>query len=199
MIPLHVRAPVSHLIAIDELRPTQICIGLLEVKEKAARLKETPKKDQAKHVIPCVHGPKDRFFVIDYHHLCRALLLSGTKKVSVVPVLDLRKLPKDEFWPYMDCAGLVHPFDEHGKRKAYADIPKAIADMPDDLYRSLDGALRRKGFYAKDAAPFSEFLWADFLRHRVTSTDYKLMLKHSSELAQTPEAAHLPVWCGAVD
>ena len=66
----------------------------------------------------------------------------------------------------MDNSGLVHPFDEDGKRRAYSDIPKSIEDMKDDPFRSLAGALRRKGGYAKDTTPFSEFLWADFLRRR---------------------------------
>ena len=50
---------------------------------------------------------------------------------------------------------------------AYGDIPKSIEDMADDPFRSLAGALRRKGGYAKDTTPFSEFLWADFLRRRI--------------------------------
>ena len=199
MIPLQIRAPVSHLIALADLRPTQMCVGMIEVEEKAARLKAVPKGERLKHIVPCVHGPKGRFYIVDHHHLCRALLLSGVKQVAVTSVLDLRGLKKEEFWPFMDCAGLVHPFDEHGKRRPYADIPKTLAAMPDDLFRSLAGQLRRQGVYAKDAAPFSEFLWADFLRHRVTKTDFKLMLKHAAELAQTPAAAHLPGWCGPTE
>jgi hypothetical protein len=32
---------------------------------------------------------------------------------------------------------------------------------------SLAGELRLAGGYAKDTTPFSEFLWADFLRRRI--------------------------------
>ena len=121
-----------------------------------------------KHVIPVVKGPKDRYFVIDHHHLCRALQAAGSDKVLVTVVLNLQRLDKDEFWVFMDNRGLVHPFDEKGKRQAYSDIPKSIEDMIDDPFRSLAGALRRKGGYAKDTTPFSEFLWADFLRRRLS-------------------------------
>ena len=31
-----------------------------------------------------VKGPRDRFYVIDHHHLSRALLFAGHKQVSVV-------------------------------------------------------------------------------------------------------------------
>ena len=43
---------------------------------------------------------------------------------------------------------------------------QAVEDMNDDPYRSLAGALRRRGGFAKDATPFSEFVWADFFRPR---------------------------------
>ena len=39
--------------------------------------------------------------------------------------------------------------------------------MEDDPYRSLAGELRTMGGFAKDSSPFSEFLWADFLRPRI--------------------------------
>ena len=39
--------------------------------------------------------------------------------------------------------------------------------LVDDPFRSLAGELRRTGGYAKDITPFSEFLWADFLRRRI--------------------------------
>jgi hypothetical protein len=42
-----------------------------------------------------------------------------------------------------------------------------MAKLIDDPFRSLAGELRRAGGFAKDTTPFSEFLWADFLRRRV--------------------------------
>ena len=51
------------------------------------------------------------------------------------------------------------------------DIPKSIDALIDDPFRSLAGGLRRVGGFAKDTTPFSEFLWADFLRRgRVEKT-----------------------------
>jgi hypothetical protein len=46
-------------------------------------------------------------------------------------------------------------------------MPKTVFDLTDDPFRSLAGALKRTGGYAKDKAPFSEFRWADFLRNRI--------------------------------
>ena len=132
--------------------------------------------------------------MIDHHHLCKALLLAGSDQVSVIVVLDLERLDKDAFWVYMDNRGLVHPFDEDGKRRHYEDIPKHIKDLTDDPFRSLAGALRRKGGYAKDTTPFSEFLWADFMRRRFNrkdvEKDFGATLDAAFDLAKSTEADH---------
>jgi len=72
----------------------------------------------------------------------------------------------------------------------------------DDPYRSLAGELRQVGGYAKDTAPFSEFLWADFLRRQVgrklVETQFDEALKQAMQLAKGPDADYLPGWCGPV-
>jgi hypothetical protein len=54
-----------------------------------------------------------------------------------------------------------------GRRRPYRDLPKSIDKLMDDPFRSLAGELRRAGGFAKDTTPFSEFLWANFLRRRM--------------------------------
>jgi hypothetical protein len=201
-----VRAPVSHPVAIKDLRPTQITLGYEEVRTRTAKLASMADQDGAKllrkHIIPVVKGPKARFFIIDHHHLCRALLDAGSKNVLVTVVLNLERLKGDEFWSYLDHKALVHPFDEDGKRGQYGDIPKSVTEMRDDPFRSLAGAVRRRGGYAKDTTPFSEFLWADFLRRRLNREEvekrFENALDAAYELARKPEADHLPGWCGPI-
>ena len=82
-------------------------------------------------------------------------------------VADLRKLDKDAFWSFLDTRGSIHPFDSEGKRQPRTAIPKSVADLEDDPYRSLAGELRFSGGYAKDVTPYSEFLWAEALRRRI--------------------------------
>ena len=67
----------------------------------------------------------------------------------------------------MDNRSWMHPFDAKGERRHYRDIPKSVTGLVDDPFRSLAGELRRHGGFAKDTTPFSEFLWADFLRRRI--------------------------------
>jgi hypothetical protein len=62
--------------------------------------------------------------------------------------------------------------------------------------------LRRAGGFAKDTAPFSEFLWAQFLRGRILPQqiigDFSGALTKALELAKSKEADYLPGWCGPV-
>jgi hypothetical protein len=79
-------------------------------------------------------------------------------------------------------------------------VPKTVADLKDDPFRSLAGELRRIGGFAKDTTPFSEFLWADFLRRRMkrknVERDYDKALEKALDLAKSREAVYLPGWCG---
>jgi hypothetical protein len=92
------------------------------------------------------------------------------------------------------------PIPEKRNARQYGDIPNAITGLINDPYRSLAGALRRAGGYAKDATPFSEFLWADFMRRRikrsVVEKKFQRSLKTALAAAKTPEARYLPGWCG---
>ncbi len=205
---MSVREPILHPLPIAELRPTQITVGLREVEAKRRAWKaktEQQGRDRAgeflgSHMIPVILGPKGRHYVIDHHHLCRALQEEGQETVLTNVVADLGALEHDAFWFNLDCRGWTHPFDEHGRRRDYGDVPKAIADMRDDPYRSLAGELRFAGGYAKDTTPFSEFLWADFLRSRIKpkilEADFAAALAQALGLAKGSEAGYLPGWCG---
>ena len=196
--------PLVNPIAIEDLRPTQMTVGVREVGLMRKRWEKRKKKEGAKflgeHLIPAILGPKDRHYIVDHHHLCRALYEEGVKDVVVTVIAKLNKLERDAFWVVMDNRGWMHPFDRDGVRRPYGDIPKSIADIDDDPFRSLAGELRRNGGFAKDTTPFSEFLWADFLRRRMkrkaVEKDFARALKHAHTLALSKDANYLPGWCG---
>ncbi len=201
------REPLLEPVAIADLRPTQITVGFREVNEKRrawrARGGLNGSEFLGRHMIPVLKGPKGRPFVIDHHHLARALLDEGVKEIAVDVVADLSKLGKDEFWVLCDNKGWCHPYDSSGVRRGMDAIPKDIAALTDDPYRSLAGELRRRGGFAKDTTPFSEFIWADFLRRRIKPTavakDFDAAMAKALVLAKGLSAAHLPGWCGPVD
>jgi hypothetical protein len=200
-----VREPVLSTITIRDLRPTQITVGMREVLEKRKRWREMGHKKGDKflgsHMIPVIRGPKERNYVIDHHHLARALHDEGQKEVAVTVIANLSKIADmDLFWTVMDNRSWMHPFDDKGARRHYRDLPSSITDLVDDPFRSLAGELRRAGGFAKDTTPFSEFLWADYLRRQIkrklVDSDFDRAITKALQLAKSKDADYLPGWCG---
>ena len=199
-----VREPRLTTVKVTSLRPTQITLGMREVREKRKQWRDAGHKATflGRHLIPVIHGPKDRLYLIDHHHLARALHDEGVDKIAVTVVAELGKLDSDAFWAYLDNRGWLHPYDARGRRRHHRDLPRRVTELVDDPYRSLAGELRHAGGYAKDTTPFSEFLWADFLRRRVKQTriesNFTVALEQALRLAKSTDADYLPGWCGAV-
>ena len=198
------REPILKTVVIAELRPTQMTVGLREVAEKRREWADRSDKGAGKflgsHMIPTVLGPKQRHYVLDHHHLALALHQAGQTDVLVTLLVDLSALSKASFWTYLDNRAWCHPYDAEGHRRSFDDIPTKITSLADDPYRSLAGELRRAGGFAKDTTPFSEFLWADFLRSRIKAKQIKdrfsATLERAMSLARSEAAGYLPGWCG---
>jgi hypothetical protein len=200
---LYIRDPILTPVSIEELHPTQITVGMREVEDKRKRLQARPPEKMGKflgdHMIPVAIGPKKRQYIIDHHHLALALHYEGLEHVLVTVVADLSALELESFWVVLDHHGWVHPYDASGQRQGFGDIPELVARMQDDPFRSLAGELRRAGGFAKESTPFSEFLWADFLRRRIKKqsleADFKSAVTQALRLAKSDEAHYLPGWC----
>jgi len=200
----NVREPMLKPVAILSLHPTQLTVGMREVKEKRKRWREHKKKKQSEllgtHMIPVVLGPNERHYVIDHHHLARALHDEGVKDVLVNVIADLSMVDRDAFWGVLDNKRWAYPYDAKGERRHFSEVPKTVAELKDDPFRSLAGELRRLGGFAKDTTPFSEFLWADFLRRHLArknvEDDFDKALEKALVLARSKQAVYLPGWCG---
>ena len=203
------REPILHPVPILSLRPTQMTVGMREVKEKRKRLREYWKAHKSKkkqgeflgrHTIPVVLGPDKCNYVVDHHHLARALHDEGIEDILVTVIGDLTMVERDAFWGVMDNKRWAYPYDAKGERRHFKDLPKSIADLKDDPFRSLAGELRRSGGFAKDTTPFSEFLWADFLRRQISresvEANFAKAMEKSLALARSKQAVYLPGWCG---
>ncbi len=198
------REPLLKPVAVKELRPTQITVGMREVALKRQMIRAQSARKTGtflgRHMIPVVLGPKKRNYVVDHHHLARALIEEGIEDVFVTVTSDLSVLDKEAFMVVLDNRGWMHPFDGNGQRRDYDAIPKTMAGLVDDPYRSLAGELRRQGGFAKDTTLFSEFLWADFLRRRIdkdlVADSFDKAMKEALILAREKDADYLPGWCG---
>jgi len=189
-------------IAIAELRPTQLTVGYREVAAKRAAwdaMKKAARKQFLDgHVVPVVLGPSRRRYVVDHHHLARALADDGQDAVLVGQLADFSVLSKSEFWLVMQHRRWVYPFDANGERQPFDALPKTIAQLADDPWRSLAAAVRDAGGFAKENEPFAEFLWADFLRRRLDAAlladDFAGAVAVALKVVHTAAAAHLPGW-----
>jgi hypothetical protein len=199
--PVH---PVLHPMLIDDLRPTQMTVGMREVETKRAEWRNRPRDSAGKflgsHMVPAIIGPKGRPWIVDHHHLALAMKMEGVEKVLVSVLAHLDHLPKERFLAFMDSRNWLHPYDEDGKRRDFGDIPKHIDHLVDDPYRSLAGEVRRAGGYAKSPTPYTEFLWADFFRDRIKTgrleDHFNACLEEALPLARSRDACHLPGWSG---
>ena len=189
---------------LESLRPTQMTVGYSELLLKRQQWRALDKGKQAQfiaeHLLPAVVGPKGKHYVVDHHHLGRALLDEGVKTAHLVVWADLSALAKDEFWLVMDHRQWVHSYDAAGRREPFSAIPKALESLTDDPYRSLAAAVRMAGGFPKDQTPFAEFLWADFFRRRVPAaqlrSDPDSALSAAMQVVHAKAAMHLPGWSG---
>src|SRR5476649_321163 len=96
------REPILSPVKIRRLRPTQMTVGLREVEEKRrqwrAREDESAAAFLGRYMIPVLRGPKGRPYVIDHHHLVRALHEEGVEDILVNIVADLSALKGEAFW-----------------------------------------------------------------------------------------------------
>ena len=197
-------AHTHHLVEtrLSDLRPTQMTFGRSEVELKLAEwrgLKRGERERRLAHSwFPAVLGPKGRCYIIDHHHLGIALLEQDVPTAWVAILDDLSWLDRDPFWRTMEFRRWAHPYDERGRRRDFDEIPKRLKDLHDDPYRGLAGLTRRRGGFAKDITPYSEFLWADYFRQRIPANLVDRApgraVSEAMRLARGRDARYLPGW-----
>jgi len=200
------RALHHHLVHVPlaAMRPTQITVGYAEVKLKRDQWEALGRKERkqrlAQQWFPSIIGPKGHYYIVDHHHLGLALLADHIDAAFVMVLRDLSTVDESMFWRLMEHHQWAHPFDARGRRRDFAAIPQRLRDLVDDPYRSLAGMVRTAGGYAKDTAPFSEFLWADFFRPRIKAAQIRRSLEQAVAegigLARSEAANFLPGWTG---
>lgn len=187
--PCRIAAPLS-------LRPTQFAVGYLEVSQKRKKLEAHGCLPLMRR-LPVVLGPGCKPYLHDGHHYALALFRMNIESVGMVVVDDLSHLEPEDFWLTLAQRSWTRPIDGLGIRRPFRDMPENILAMEDDPFRSLAGALRRLGHYLKTAVPHADFVWADFLRRRISRTrlcsDFEAALDEAVWLIRScGEAQFLP-------
>lgn len=196
-------------IEISRLRPTQLTVGMREVKVKRKRLRELERRPGElvdfilQTPIRVVLGPMNRAYVIDRHHLGLALLKEKFETAPMEIEADLSHLRGRWFWKKMAAEHFLHLFNAKGKPRPLRSLPTSLRRLKDDPYRSLAGFVRIAGGFAKTQTPFAEFAWADFFRQRVAKKslrdDFRKAVKKCVRLATSRAAATLPGFLGRRD
>ncbi|HVM62053.1 MAG TPA: ParB-like protein [Verrucomicrobiae bacterium] len=194
-------------VPVSMLRPTQCSVGMEEVAMRAKHLRElSPPKLQKyldKKVAPIVIGPGGVPYLLDHHHLARALLVAGLTNSLVAEVKEnWSKLPEPEFWTKMKEQHWVYLRDEAGRPISDPqNLPPSIQAMHDDPYRSLSWLVREQGGYRQTEGLFADFQWADFFRARIQLGHDTNALDQATApavtLAHSPEARDLPGYVAA--
>ncbi len=199
--------PNLQTLPLDELRPTQLTVGLRAVEDKRRKLAALPPDDRERRMrlglYPAVRGPTGQHFIIDRHHEALAALREGASQVVVGMVMDLSHLSMDGFWVYLDHRNWVHCYDAEGRRRGFDAVPKHFDEMADDPYRSLAASVEDEGGFSKPDEPFYEFLWANHFRALIKASrlqdDYDKAVRKACEIAHSTESRHLPGWAGVRD
>ena len=72
-----------------------------------------------------------------------------------------------------------------------------MKELRDDPFRTLAGELRRLQGYAKETIPFTEFLWADFLRRRMKRKLVEKNFRRALKSLEPRPRLRLPTTCPA--
>jgi len=192
-------------INIENLRPTQFAVGMIEVAKKVNKIKNKNNKEideyLKEHLIPVILGPNNQYHLVDHHHLVRACWEANLSKVPCIIRSDLSKEGLN-FWKTMEKNHWVYLYDQFGNGPHSTEVlPHDITCLGDDPFRSLSWAVRDKGGYTKTTTFFSEFTWAEFFRKKLKvnndPSSFEKSVISALKLAKSKVASHLPGWLGS--
>ncbi|MFL9705888.1 ParB-like protein [Aeromonas veronii] len=191
-------------IGIDALHPTQGGVGQIQVDETQATLAGMSAKQldklMKKKEIPVVIAPDGSYWLVDRHHLTKALWQQGVKDARVKVIGRLQD--KANFWSQMQNNHWAWLKDEKGQPLTPEQLPTRIDKLPDYPYRTLAGLLQNAGYFRKDKQVyFVEFAWASWLGKQmqwmpVDNSNLAARLQQAKRLACGSDASDLPGYPG---
>ncbi|MFM8524712.1 MAG: ParB-like protein [Cyanobacteriota bacterium] len=207
--PLPAPDPAIPLLEIPlrQLRPTQLCIGLAEIRSRINDFGRDSLRQRLEYLrakpVPLVRSAAGDLWMMDRHHRLRGLMeldhdaiafgyiameSSASDRKAVLAELEQRG------WLYL------HDGRGHGPRAA-TELPDILLDLQDDPYRSLVWKLKKdKVIRSAPLIPFHEFRWGAWLRSRTLPPFHSLNLEPAlpaaRSLARSKAASHLAGWIG---
>ncbi len=194
-------------IPIADLQPTQMCVGLAEVRSRQQDFSRETEDQRLRYLrskpVPVVRGASDAFWMVDRHHRLRGLIeLQPDAMAYGYLVLDLPSAEPADVLAELKARGWLYLYDGRGLGPlSPAALPHRLPDLQDDPYRSLVWRLKKEGMIdPAPLIPFHEFRWGAWLRRRplppFSSSQLTPALAAARSLVRSRAASHLAGWKG---
>lgn len=200
-------------IAIQNLLPAQSAVGELEIKYKLGSLNDIAAKDPANEVINISNVTQNtsnmvpvtyvqgQFYIADKHHFLRSLseFNQAHNQNFCVIVQIQNSLPgvsfdnSADFWNMMSNFNLAYL--EQGTDNSPLYPTTSVAQMPDDVFRSLAGYLplytftnasgKKQHIIGNSEELFVQFKWAKALQNELAKLNPPIALTQENFYTQT--------------
>ncbi|MCT0200261.1 chromosome partitioning protein ParB [Synechococcus sp. CS-1325] len=155
------------------LQPTQLCLGLAEVEARTCDFRlESPqslRRYLRNRPVPIAVSSAGEHWMIDRHHRLRALLdVAPQTTVFCSVVLELEGASQSYCLEELNRRGWLYLIDRDGQGPYPPErLPRHLAELQDDPYRSLVWKLKQEGLIRpQPSVPFLEFHWGAWLRRQ---------------------------------
>lgn len=195
-------------VPIARLRPTQLCVGLAEVRSRLRDFSGEDARERRSYLgskpVPLVRNRSGEVWMVDRHHRLRALIEMdpGATAFGYV-VLELDTDDHQQVLDALHQRGWLYLYDGRGLGPlSPSALPDQLTGLQDDPYRSLVWKLKKEGVLAPaPLIPFHEFRWGAWLRSRplppFSSDQLEPALPRARALARSSAASHLAGWKGS--
>ncbi|MEA5392596.1 ParB-like protein [Cyanobium gracile UHCC 0139] len=207
--PLPPPGPKADLLSVPiaDLRPTQMCVGLAEVRSRQQDFSLETAEQRLRYLrgkpVPLVRGAGNALWMVDRHHRLRGLIeLDPDAMAYGYLVLDRPAEPPQVVLTELQARGWLYLYDGRGHGPlAPAALPQGLLALQDDPYRSLVWRLKKEGMIdPAPLIPFHEFRWGAWLRSRplppFSSANLVPALAAARSLVRSRAASHLAGWKG---
>ena len=201
------RADNLHQVPVARLQPTQLCVGLAEIRSRQNDFREETPQQRLRYLatkpVPLARSGSGELWMIDRHHRLRALVeMAPDAEAYAYIVLQLEVEDRQEVLAELQARGWLYLHDGRGNGPLHpTSLPNHLADLQDDPYRSLVWKLKKERLIDPEPLiPFHEFRWGAWLRSRslppFSSLALEPALPAARALVRSRAASHLAGWTG---
>jgi hypothetical protein len=195
-------------VPIAQLQPTQMCVGLAEVRSRQLDFSEESGDQRRRYLrskpVPLVRNASGLFWMMDRHHRLRGLIELAPDSIAFGYIaLEVSSDDRALVLGELERRGWLYLYDGRGLGPLPASaLPSSLHGLQDDPYRSLVWKLKKEGCIEPEPLiPFHEFRWGAWLRSRslppFSSTHLDPALPAARALVRSQAASHLAGWKGA--